>query len=126
RLDRGIQSSEAEWCQDVPLSPGKWTWIPRSSRGMTVTVRLPLLIGLTSFLASPAHAHLFAASGGQFSWLSMDPLALGLLALTAWLYHRGTVRTPPAADPTPARRRRQCFWAGWGALLLVLGTPLDA
>src|SRR5690606_28315352 len=58
----------------------------------------------------------------------LDPLALGLLALVALWHARGTRaqdRRGKAVSPA-ARRRRHCFWAGWGALLLVLGTPLDA
>ena len=93
-------------------SYGAWRWGP---------------LGLC-LMGGSAQAHLLGGTGGEFSWLAVDPLALVLLGLTAWWYARGTraLRERGKGLARAACLRRRCFWWGWGALALVLGTPLDA
>lgn len=74
-----------------------------------------------------AFAHVLEQSGDFNPWL-VDPLAVSLLLLTAWLYSRGSRRRPlrkSARSRSAFIRRRRYFWIGWSTLAVALASPLD-
>lgn len=74
-----------------------------------------------------ATAHLLD-QGERFKLWLVDPFAVFLLLLTAWIYWRGSHRRPQRvsiATHTAFGWRRRYFWIAWGTLAVALASPLD-
>jgi cytochrome c oxidase assembly factor CtaG len=97
--------------------------------------RVPILATISTVLL---HASLACAHGGEshdphprdihelpYTW-GFEPLVVIGLALTAWLYVQGLVRTWRSAGVGHGLRRREawCFAGGWFALFVALVSPL--
>lgn len=80
-------------------------------------------------LPSAASAHLVGPMEDKSSldiW-QIDPIAIVLLALTAYLYWRGSriLGKRKLADRARFNRQRRYFWLGWSTLALALASPID-
>ena len=80
---------------------------------------------LPVLFSSPAWAHLGAPFDRhmQFNPWKIDPFAISLLLITAWIYWRGCQRFRTRA--AVFRQRQYYFWIGWSALAIALASPLD-
>lgn len=77
-------------------------------------------------------AHIDDTDAGPQTWTelatdwSLDPLVCAGLALSAWIYRRGSRRLRACVSAGRGLRRWECasFWAGWWTLLIALISPL--
>ena len=67
-----------------------------------------------------AHAGAPVAPHDLPSAWNLDPLVVAGVVLLAWAFHRG------ATTAGPSRLRRGAFWAGLGAIVVAIISPLDA
>lgn len=88
------------------------------------TYRYALFL-LSLFVSFPVWAHLGIPFDRhtQFNPWHIDPVAVLLLLVTAWIYWRGCRRFRTCA--ATFRQRQRYFWIGWGALVVALASPLD-
>ena len=83
---------------------------------------------MAAIAAFPVAAHGPAELSRQGNaWYSVDPYAAVVLALTAFAYARGHRRLARGTG-AKAKRRRQArlFWAGWAAIAVAVGPPLES
>lgn len=80
---------------------------------------------LPVLFSSPAWAHLGMPLDGhtQLNPWQVDPIAVPLLLITAWVYWRGCQRFRTRA--ATFRQQQYYFWIGWIALVIALASPLD-
>ena len=97
--------------------------MPRHSSVVAVLVGSTAL-AMASLEPAAAHGIRSAVDGGLMLW-TLDPFGAAVLALFAGVYARGQLRLARRSHGERGTRAA-CFWAGWIALALALGPPLEA